>query len=68
MSGSGFKQQKCSPVTLSALKAAEAEQTIADINHDAILRVPNILARLVQLLQLYRIPLDREVRDEDLHD
>eukprot|EP00246_Nothoceros_aenigmaticus_P018067 TRINITY_DN9316_c0_g1_i1.p1 TRINITY_DN9316_c0_g1~~TRINITY_DN9316_c0_g1_i1.p1 ORF type:complete len:883 (-),score=147.83 TRINITY_DN9316_c0_g1_i1:126-2774(-) len=67
VSGSGFKQQKCSVVTGSALKAAEAEQTIADVNHDAILRVPKILARLVQLLQLYRIPVDRESMSS-LHD
>lgn len=40
----------------------EPEWTVADQNHDAILLIPDILARLVQLLTFDKVSFGREVR------
>lgn len=39
----------------------EPEWTVSDKNHDAILLIPDILARLVKLLTFDRVSFSREV-------
>lgn len=40
----------------------EPEWTVADRNHETILLIPDILARLVKLLTLDKVSFNREVR------
>lgn len=40
----------------------EPESTVADMNHDAVLLIPEILARLVKLLMSDNVSFSREVR------
>jgi len=42
----------------------EPEWTVADQNHDAILLIPDILARLVELLSFDEVSFGREVRNQ----
>ena len=44
-------------------RSEEPEWTVADKNHDAILLIPDILARLVKLLTFDKAPFSREVRE-----
>lgn len=43
-------------------RSEEPEWTAADKNHDVILLIPDILARLVKLLTFDKVPVSREVR------